>query len=100
VLNRECATFVSASPQPQDIQLLVEIADSTLTFDLTVKAALYARAGIVEYWVLDVAGRRLICHRGPISGSYSSVMVYNEQESLAPLSAPDAFFHAAQALPA
>jgi len=100
VLNRECATFVSANPQPQDIHLVVEIADSTLTFDLTVKAALYARAGIVEYWVLDVTGRRLFCHRSPVSGRYGSVVVYNENESVAPLGAPEALFLAAQALPA
>ena len=100
VLNRECATFVSANPQPRDIRLLVEIADSTLKFDLTAKAALYARAGIVEYWVLDIVGRRLVCHRNPASGSYRSVMVYIEHEPVAPLAAPDALFRAAQALPA
>ena len=63
VLNREFETFDS-NPQPQDIALLVEIADSTLNFDLTIKAALYARAGIAEYWVLDVVAKRLIVHRG------------------------------------
>jgi Uma2 family endonuclease len=46
---------LSAPPQPNDLHLVVEVADSSLTFDLTVKAALYARAGIVEYWVLDVS---------------------------------------------
>jgi Uma2 family endonuclease len=98
VLNRECITF-SANPQPQDIHLLVEISDSTLSFDLTVKAALYARAGIVEYWVLDVAGRRLVCHRQPGLGRYNSVMVYNEHESVALLAAPGAFFCIARAFP-
>jgi Uma2 family endonuclease len=56
VLNRECSTFVSLNPQPQDIRLLVEIADSSPNFDLNAKAALHARACIVEYWVLDVTG--------------------------------------------
>ena len=98
VLSRECITF-SANPQPQDIQLLVEIADSSLRFDLTVKAALYARAGIVEYWVLDVTGRRLFCHRDPVAGKYNSSVVYGEHESVAPLAAPDELFRAAQALP-
>ena len=56
VLNRKCFKFVSANPQPSDISLLVEIADTTLNYDLSVKAALYARAGIFEYWVLDVSG--------------------------------------------
>ena len=75
VLIRECAAFVSANPQPRDIALLVEISDTTLNFDLTVKAALYARAGIVEYWVLDVTGRRLFSHRNPASGGYASVTI-------------------------
>jgi Uma2 family endonuclease len=92
LLNRECATFVAGNPQPEDIRLLVEIADSSLNFDLTVKAALYARAGIVEYWVLDVTGRRLFAHRNPMAGRYTTVAIYGEQESLAPLTEPAALF--------
>src|SRR5580658_7640046 len=42
VLKRESTTFRSGNPQPRDLSLVVEIADSTLTFDLTTKAALYA----------------------------------------------------------
>jgi Uma2 family endonuclease len=92
VLKRECRTFQAVNPQPQDISLLVEIADSSLEFDRTVKAALYARAGIMEYWVLDVANRSLIAHREPVRGFYLSVTVYNEHESIAPLAAPGAEF--------
>lgn len=91
VLKREYAGFTS-NPQPQDIDLVVEIADSTLKFDLTVKAALYARAMIAEYWVLDVAGRRLIAHRSAESGRYTSVAAYSEDEIIAPLAAPNAGF--------
>jgi Uma2 family endonuclease len=100
VLKRERAAFVSANPQPPDIRLLVEISDSTLNFDLSVKAALYARAGIVEYWVLDVAGRRLFCHRNPDGGRYKSVAIYHEHERVAPLAAPECAFFPAQAFPA
>ncbi len=57
VLKREYSGFRKATPQPKDLDLVVEIADTSLAFDLTVKAALYARAGIAEYWVLDVPGR-------------------------------------------
>jgi Uma2 family endonuclease len=80
VLKREFETFDS-NPQPQDLDLVVEIADSSLNFDLTVKAALYARAAIAEYWVLDVAGKRLIFHRDPMSGTYTSVAAYGETRS-------------------
>jgi Uma2 family endonuclease len=97
VSNRESSTIVSGNPQPHDLNLVVEIADTTLTFDLTTKAALYARAGIVEYWVLDVPGRRLFVHRNPASGKYTAVMVYSENETVAPLAAPNAEFRPAQA---
>jgi Uma2 family endonuclease len=80
--------FRTSVPQPVDLDLVVEIADSTLRFDLTVKAGLYARAGIVEYWVLDLTGRQLIVHREPEAGSYRSVIAYNESEKVAPLAAP------------
>jgi Uma2 family endonuclease len=100
VLRRDTTSFTSANPQPDDILLLVEIADSSLHFDRAVKAALYARAGIMEYWVLDVNGRRLFCHREPDGGRYQSVVVYSEHESLAPLAASDKEFRPAQAFPA
>jgi Uma2 family endonuclease len=88
VLKGKFTGFGSTRPQPKDLDLVVEIADTSLAFDLTVKASLYARAGIVEYWVLDVPGRRLIVHRAPNSGQYGSVTAYNEQEGVAPLGAP------------
>jgi Uma2 family endonuclease len=97
VLTREFAIFDS-NPQPQDLDLVVEIADSTLNFDLTVKAALYARAAIAEYWVLDVAGRRLIVHRSPVSGTYTSVAAYSENEVVSPLAAPSAQFRPSEVL--
>jgi Uma2 family endonuclease len=99
VLNRDLSHFRSANPGPQDLHLVVEVADTTLNFDLTTKAALYARAGIADYWVLDVSGRRLIVHRHPQSGKYMAILVYNEQENVAPLAAPHAMFKAADAFP-
>lgn len=88
VLARDISHFTRDDPRPQDLQLVVEIADTTLGFDLTTKAGLYARAGIVEYWVLDVAGRRLIVHREPRAGRYGSIIAYGDDESVAPLAAP------------
>jgi len=89
VLNRKYSSFVSSNPGPADIRLVVEIAHSSLAFDLTTKAALYARAGIVEYWVLDVETRRLFVHRNPASGRYETIIAYEEHESVAPLAAPE-----------
>jgi Uma2 family endonuclease len=97
VLKRPSWEFRSSNPTPADLHLVVEVSDTTLGFDLTRKAALYARAGIVEYWALDVAARRLVVHREPTAGRYAAVVVYADQESVAPLAAPDARFHVAGA---
>ena len=89
VFRQVASHFQSAVPRPDDLALVVEVADTTLNFDLTVKAPLYARAGIIEYWVLDLNGRRMIVHREPQDGSYRSVVAFGEQEAVAPLAAPE-----------
>jgi Uma2 family endonuclease len=89
----DAIVFKAAAAKPRrqaaNLALVVEVADTTLNFDLTVKAGLYARAGIADYWVLDLNGRRMIVHRVPEAGVYESVVAYAENESVAPLSAPD-----------
>jgi len=99
VLAKPSREFQAANPRPADLRLVIEISDSTLSFDLTTKAELYARAVIVEYWVVDVAARRLIVHRDPREGLYQLVTAYGEDESVTPLASPgpefcvsDAFF--------
>lgn len=91
VLRRPSEEY-SSNPQPEDILLAVEIADSTVRFDLSKKAKLYARAAILEYWVVDIPGHRLVVHREPKDGQYRSVVAYRAQEEIAPLVAPKARF--------
>ncbi|WP_053226673.1 Uma2 family endonuclease [Solirubrobacter soli] len=55
---------------PSSAVLVIEVAASSLPVDLAVKAPLYASAGIAEYWVLDLDGRRAIVHRSPEAGGY------------------------------
>ncbi len=90
VLNRDQTEFLHSNPQPENLQLLIEVADSSVAFDLSTKARLYARAGIVDYWVLDLTGRRIVTHREPRNGQYSSVVAYLETELVSPLAAPGA----------
>lgn len=100
VLARPSREFRDANPKASDLRLVVEISDSTLGFDLTTKAELYARAGIVEYWVVDVAARRLLVHRDPREGLYRSVTAYSEQETASPLALLQREFRVADAFDA
>ncbi len=97
VLTKPSREFQDANPRPGDLRLVVEISDSTLGFDLTTKAELYARAGIVEYWVVDVAARRLIVHCDAREGLYRSVTAYGEEENVTPLASPGPEFRVADA---
>ena len=65
--------YAARHPQPADVLLLVEVADSSRVFDRTVKAPLYARAGIPELWVVDVIDEIVEVHRKPLRGAYHDV---------------------------
>jgi Uma2 family endonuclease len=99
VLNPSVDPFSLSAPVPSDIALLVEVSDSSLTIDLAVKARLYARAGIADYWVLDINNRSLVVHRSPQADRYQSVTAYNDHEEVAPLAAPDSLFAVGTAFP-
>lgn len=87
------------NPEPSDLALVVEVADSSLRLDLKVKTPLYARAGIVEYWVLDVNNRKLHVFRQPENGQYNERIELAETESIAPLAKPGADIRVDQLLP-
>ena len=89
VLTRPLTEFAETNPRPENIRLLVEISDATRYFDRGTKANLYARAGIVEYWSLDLVQRTLHVHREPSDGKYQSITVHAENGSVAPLAAQD-----------
>jgi Uma2 family endonuclease len=57
-------------PCPDDIFLLVEVSYSTLTYDLERKKRIYAAAGIIEYWVIDLQNRQLVVLQTPENSDY------------------------------
>lgn len=91
VLSKNMREYLAlGTPPVEDIRLLIEVSDSTLEFDLNRKATLYARAGVVEYWVLDLPNRRLHIHLDPSEGSYNRVLTLAESQTIAPLANPSA----------
>jgi Uma2 family endonuclease len=84
------SSYADQHPEPQDLRLAVEVSDTTLRFDTTVKALVYARAGICEYWVADVLNRRIIVHLLPHEGGYRSVSVFDEDSEISLSSHPEA----------
>ena len=81
VLAEAKADYRTRHPEGHELLLLVEVADTTLRFDATTKRDLYARAGVPEYWVLDLNGRQLIGHRQLVEGRYQQIVAVSEQET-------------------
>ena len=54
VTQRPAAEIKDGNPGPKDVALVVEVADSIFQFDANIKARLYARAGIQDYWLVDL----------------------------------------------
>ncbi|MBE9160325.1 Uma2 family endonuclease [Nodosilinea sp. LEGE 06152] len=76
-------------PQPQDVLLLIEVADSTMKRDRTHKARIYANAGIGEYWIVDIKRQQLVVLQDLQDGSYQSEQTFTENDQIAPLLLPD-----------
>ena len=58
-------------PGAADVLLLIEVSDSLLAYDRGAKLALYARFGVVEVWIIDIAGAAVEIYRQPKEGAYA-----------------------------
>ena len=99
VTRASTTAYAEHHPGPEDLLLVVEVSDTTLRSDLMVKPRLYARAGIAEYWVLDLNDRQLYLHREPVNGEYTIVTTHSENETVALATRPDAPVAIADLLP-
>ncbi len=90
VLRRSALEFRNEHPSPPDLLLVAEVSAITQDLDLGAKAALYASAGIPEYWVLDLTANRIVVHRDPIGERYNSIVAYDADEAVTPLAAESA----------
>jgi Uma2 family endonuclease len=99
VVALETLEYAEHHPQPSEIFLLIEVADTSLAFDLGTKALAYARAGVAEYWVLDVQFRKLYVLRSPMPQGYQSEVVLAETMQIVPLAFPDFTLAISEMLP-
>ncbi len=78
----------STSVRGPDVLLAIEVATATLRRDLNLKAALYARYGVQELWVLDTERLQTTIHRAPHDGAWTSVAIAPMDATLTHPSAP------------
>ncbi len=74
--------YINSHPAPADIILVIEVADSSIKFDRDTKAALYAAAGIREYWIFNLIDDRLEIYRQPEGDIYASIEIITPPRSV------------------
>jgi Uma2 family endonuclease len=86
--------------------LVVEVAASSLSLDRDHKGSLYARAGLADYWIVNLASRVLEVYREPVPDTaaafgwrYGTTRTLNVEDAVAPLAAPNTLIHVADMLP-
>ena len=88
--------YPARHPGPDDVLLLVEVADSSIRVDLGAKRDIYARAGVGEYWVVDLTKDVVHVHRTPANGRFTDTRECDGGSTLALEAMPDVSVPAGQ----
>jgi len=96
--------YPARHPLPEEVLLVVEVADSSLREDRGVKLRVYAAAGIEEYWVINLVDDQVEVYRQPATlpdgtGIYNQRTVHGAGDTIAPLHFPDCKIDVAPLLP-
>ena len=90
--------YDSRHARPEDVFLLIEVSDSMLENDREVKLPIYGRAGIEEFWIVNLVEGTLEVYREPQFDGYGSTQILHEGESAAPAQFPDAVIEVSKLL--
>jgi Uma2 family endonuclease len=84
---------------PESASLVVEVSDTSLGYDRTRKTRVYARAGIAEYWIVNLVDSILEVHRDPGADGYRTIVTLRSGDSVSPLAAGAAAVAVSDLLP-
>ena len=81
--------YMTALPRAADVQLVIELAASSLKSDRHVKMPIYAAAGIAEYWIVDLNQKTLEIYRHPAGDNYADQKKLRGDDVASPLACPE-----------
>lgn len=76
------ARYKEAHPMAEELHLVIEVADSSLAHDREVKKPLYAKAGVAEYWIINLADQQVEVFQKPVKGQYTFQRIHFPGENL------------------
>ena len=99
LLRRRADYYRSRPPAPEDVLLLIEVADSSVDYDRNEKLPRYARAGIPEVWLTILPERVIEVHTEPADGRYAVRRIFAPGDSISPACFPDIALSVDEILP-
>jgi Uma2 family endonuclease len=100
VLLSRAEQYPTAKPKPEEILLLVEVADASLEYDQGEKLAMYARSDVQEVWIVDLVNDVVTGYHSPrpARGDYQVILRRTRAQALAPRFAPGSDFRVEEIL--
>lgn len=74
--------YEAGHPNPSDVLLVLEVSDSTLEYDRDVKKGLYAKAGISEFWLVNLIDNTIERYSEPADGRYFQMKIFKQSEMI------------------
>ena len=74
--------YAERHPLPEDVLLLIEVSSSTIEYDREIKKTLYAEAGIVEFWIVNLPDETVECYSQPKNGNYRLARILEKGETV------------------
>jgi Uma2 family endonuclease len=90
--------YINKLPEPEDILLLIEVADSSIDYDRDMKIPLYAESGILEVWIIDINEELIEVYRQPTPTGYRDIKTVKRNENLSLQAFPDIILSANEIL--
>ena len=84
--------YADADETPEDVLLVVEVADSSEVYDRQIKAPLYARYGIPELWIANLNSDQIVIYGDPTPAGYGTTRVARRGETISPSAFPELTF--------
>jgi len=98
ILKRRSDFYSERLPCPDDILLIIEVADTSIEYDKVIKIPLYAKAKVQEVWIINLLDNAIEVYRSPSSEGYRIVTKIDHTLTVSPQSFPDVNITSAQIL--
>jgi Uma2 family endonuclease len=89
VLKSRPDDYIDALPEPADVMVLIEVADSSIDYDRKTKLPLYARHGIPEVWLIDLNTQLLEHYTQPGDEDYGQLVTLDKRHKISPALLPN-----------